>query len=404
MKTLKTCLTLLVLLPSVISAQSLDEVWNNPPEESRPWNYWYWLYGAYSKEGVKADLEAMASNGLGGAYQFTIFGPPEKPYIDPSYRQLSPQWWDIWSYSVKEAARLGLKIGLNACDGWALAGGPWITPELSMQVVTWSECRINGGGRVEMQLETPPSKLGWYKDIATFAWPSRKGDCVSTFDMDPTVVSDKGEDISRIARKGNGKAFSCKNGNCFLEFRFDEPFLCRSIFVRPEKMSYQACRMEVQVSDDGVSYRSLGRLTPPRHGWYTAVVPGLTWTIPPVRARYFRLVSDPQGSGPASEDNNRARGFESFGILEAALSSEARTDMFEGKNGEAWRMSPRMKKGSLRRSECVDPGRMIDITSFVSPDGTLRWDAPHGEWTVLRMGCTTNGAVNGPAGSAVGLE
>ena len=41
----------------------------------------------------------------------------------------------------------------------------------------------------------------------------------------------------------------------------------------------------------------------------------------------------------------------------------------------------------------------------MTPDGTLKWNAPAGLWEVLRIGYTTTGAQNGPATKAgTGLE
>ncbi len=40
---------------------------------------------------------------------------------------------------------------------------------------------------------------------------------------------------------------------------------------------------------------------------------------------------------------------------------------------------------------------VIDLTDRMSPDGTLNWDAPAGQWTVLRLGYSLTGAKNRPA-------
>jgi len=45
----------------------------------------------------------------------------------------------------------------------------------------------------------------------------------------------------------------------------------------------------------------------------------------------------------------------------------------------------------------IDLARMIDLTDRLQPDGSLRWDAPAGEWTILRFGTRNNGAVTRPA-------
>jgi len=52
----------------------------------------------------------------------------------------------------EEADRLGLKLGMHICDGFALAGGPWITPEESMQKVVWSDTIVNGGKLMAIRL------------------------------------------------------------------------------------------------------------------------------------------------------------------------------------------------------------------------------------------------------------
>src|SRR5213079_1387096 len=52
------------------------------------------------------------------------------------------------------------------------SGGPWITPELSMQELVWSETKIDGGKPIELQLAEPESRGGFYRDIAVLAIPT----------------------------------------------------------------------------------------------------------------------------------------------------------------------------------------------------------------------------------------
>jgi len=40
--------------------------------------------------------------------------------------------------------------------------------------------------------------------------------------------------------------------------------------------------------------------------------------------------------------------------------------------------------------EDVDAANVIDLTKNLSPDGTLNWNAPAGDWQILRFGCTLN--------------
>ncbi|MBN2181144.1 MAG: hypothetical protein JW715_04460, partial [Sedimentisphaerales bacterium] len=53
----------------------------------------------------------------------------------------------------------------------------------------------------------------------------------------------------------------------------------------------------------------------------------------------------------------------------------------------------------------VNPDSVEDLTAMMDPNGTLRWDAPEGDWTVLRMGYTTTGQLNVSASTeGTGLE
>ncbi|MBN2579744.1 MAG: hypothetical protein JXB10_12210 [Pirellulales bacterium] len=49
--------------------------------------------------------------------------------------------------------------------------------------------------------------------------------------------------------------------------------------------------------------------------------------------------------------------------------------------------------------------QIVDLTSRLAADGTLAWDVPEGEWTILRIGYTPTGKTNHPAPqSGTGLE
>ena len=45
-----------------------------------------------------------------------------------------------------------------------------------------------------------------------------------------------------------------------------------------------------------------------------------------------------------------------------------------------------------RESKTItNPGEVIDLSKRIASDGTLRWKAPKGDWTVLRFVCTNHG-------------
>ncbi len=45
----------------------------------------------------------------------------------------------------------------------------------------------------------------------------------------------------------------------------------------------------------------------------------------------------------------------------------------------------------------VDPIKIIDITSEMDSHGNLKWNAPSGKWTILRIGHVNIGMKNGSA-------
>ena len=147
----------------------------DPPDTARPHVYWYWINGNISRGGITADLEAMARVGIGGAGIFNIGGhSPAGPV-----KMLSPEWRELMKHAICEAKRLGIEINLNnSMTGWSSSGGPWITPELAMQRVTWSEVTVGCGEDVDaITLPQPPSNLGFYRDVAVLAFPTPPAEC-----------------------------------------------------------------------------------------------------------------------------------------------------------------------------------------------------------------------------------
>ena len=124
---------MLLHLSSAAQPPMLKNIWTKPNEEAKPWVIWYWLHGAVSAEGITADIKAMKEAGIGGAYLMTIKDTTKTSIYQPAARQLSPLWWKLVKHAMAEAKRFNVKLALHVSDGFALAAGPWIKPEASMQ-------------------------------------------------------------------------------------------------------------------------------------------------------------------------------------------------------------------------------------------------------------------------------
>lgn len=146
----------------------LEESFHTPPASARPFTWWHWMNGNVTKEGITRDLEAMAKVGIGGFQAFMVSsGIPEG-----AAEYLSPLWIELMQHAAQEAGRLDLEFAMNNCMGWSTSGGSWITPELSMQQVTWSESFVTGGARINLVLPQPSSNSDYYRDTFVLAFPS----------------------------------------------------------------------------------------------------------------------------------------------------------------------------------------------------------------------------------------
>lgn len=388
------CLIALVFQLQIVTAQQ--------HETTKPWVLWHWIQGAVSKPGITADLEAMKSAGIGGAYLLSIKGAANPPIFSPAVIQLTPQWWDMVSFAMQEAKRLDLRLGMHVSDGFALAGGPWITPELSMQKLVSTRLNIEGGTSAEFKLEQPETVEGYYKDIAVYAYPSAEGTGISTRTVVPVISTSTGADANGLVIAGNKKSFG-SNEPCWFQYAFAQPFTTRSITIKTGGNNYQAQRLELQVSDDGKLFRSIGRLEPPRHGWQDTDA-DVTHAITPVTAKYYRFVYDKNGSEPGSEDLDAAKWKPSLKLLNLELSAEARINQYEGKSAAVWRISKRSTSAQIPVQLCVPLNKIIDLTAKLEADGHLNWKAPKGKWTILRIGHTSTGHTNATGGGGKGLE
>ena len=160
------CVTAQVALAA--NKEDLRAGFRAPPAQSRPWVYWFWLSGNITKEGITADLEAMHHAGIGGVLIMEVDqGAPLGPV-----KFMSPAWRALFKHVVAEAQRLGLEVNMNNDAGWEGSGGPWVSPEQSMQKLVWTETTVEGPKRFDGKLKQPETVAGFYRDVAVYAMPS----------------------------------------------------------------------------------------------------------------------------------------------------------------------------------------------------------------------------------------
>ena len=119
MKRIHLVLCLLGLFLVEGQAQTVSPVQQaflHPDAAARPWCFWYWMHGCVSREGIRADLQAMHDIGLEGAYLMPIRGKQTPSMYEPVVEQLTPEWWQLIRFTLEEADKQQLKLAMDACD------------------------------------------------------------------------------------------------------------------------------------------------------------------------------------------------------------------------------------------------------------------------------------------------
>jgi hypothetical protein len=174
---------------SAPAAPALAAEFRTPPNSARPWVYWFWINGNISKEGITADLESLSAAGVGGVLWMEVSGPWWAP--DGDVEALSPRWHEAMQWAIAECQRLGLELDLSLDFGYG-SGGPHITPELSMQQLVWSETAVQGGKRIEVQLDRAEVK----KNVSAWLRPGAK---IGAAVLNALENSDSYRDVAVVA-------------------------------------------------------------------------------------------------------------------------------------------------------------------------------------------------------------
>lgn len=346
----------------------------NPGTDYAPHTWWHWMNGNISKAGITLDLEAMSSIGLGGFQMFEVgTGIPKGPI---SY--LSDEWLDLMKHTIKECKRLGLEFAMHNCPGWSSSGGPWITPELSMQQLTWSETTVKGGRRFNDVLPDPPKILDFYMDAAVIAFPSPKNE-KSPWTTQLKALSVNGENIdaSLIAADGyfnRPQSFGQADSAGVIDFVFHEPYPLASLTM----LSSGNGKVLLQQSKDGNIYETVSVLTDANPGNPNSYPSYLTANFTRRHASRYRLTFQ--------------------GVLKISsllLSGNARLDNWLSKaNFPGSKPVTTSSTNNFSDEETIAASSVIDLTTLLNKDGTIDWTVPTGEWTILRIGHTPVGRMN----------
>ena len=389
---MKKMLGLLALLMAVAGAARAEDLAANfvqPPPSARAHTWWHWMNGNITKAGITADLEAMARVGVGGAQ---IFNAGESiPHGPVQFG--GEEWRALVKHAAAEADRLGIEICIHNCAGWSSSGGPWNTPEHGMQIVVNSQTPVQGPAHFEGVLPQPPKKLETYRDIAVLAFRTPAAEAVT--------MQSCGAKVTTSAKKGEGAKLMDGKASTALAFapptaakpqfilvEFEKPFTARTLTITPVG-GIRGLHGKLEVSDDGQKFRTVDSISIGRAGG-----PSM-FTFKEVTAKYFRILVTSIDSKMKQVSIGEIELSPRLGIdgLAAKIFLDRGGDVHMGAGGE------------VASDEVVKQNEIVDLSAKMAADGKLVWDAPAGQWTVVRFGYTPNGRNNHPAPvEGTGLE
>ena len=77
-----------------------------------------------TKDGITKDLESMKQQGVVQATILNVGLPIVKVVDVPDVYFDTPEWYEMFRWTLTEAKRVGISIGVHNCDGWSTSGGP----------------------------------------------------------------------------------------------------------------------------------------------------------------------------------------------------------------------------------------------------------------------------------------
>ncbi len=402
-------------------SDSLERDFKNPPDAAKPRTWWHWTMSNVSKDGITKDLEWMKRVGLGG-FMLADVNSGGGQTVEKKIPFGTPEWFDAVRFAASEADRLGLEMAIFSSPGWSETGGPWVKPEEAMKKFVWSETAVAGGSHFSGKLTAPPNNIGqirntgasyytsdskdtpFYADSAVVAYrtPAAEEDAAAA---KPIVTTNNGPvDGTPLLDDQLGTLLTIpapKDGSAaWVQFEFPQPFFARAITLGGRGGSAAGIPVgRVLASDDGKAFRTLVTL-PGAQLYRQGMV--RTYDFAPTTAKFYRveMTGAPIGPAPTMSQAPNVPAAQ-YVLSEAVLHRGARVNRWEEKAGFSFLFEYETVPTPDAPADATVPAHdVIDLTSKMKPDGTLEWDAPAGNWTVLRLGYSLTGAKNRPATAA----
>lgn len=368
----------------------------SPPDNTKPGVYWYWINEHVSREGITKDLESLAHIGIGEVFIGNIF---VEGLSGGNVRTLGDEWLELMQFAIKEGSRIGINVSTFNSPGWSQSGGPWIKPEQAMKYLVSSETIIEGGQSVKTHIDRPTES---FEDVVLLAMPSYSvGERAGFHISSPVKI--KNQD----ALYDNDRSTACTFDNkqdepILLDIKFAKPQSIRSLTIYPSVQSFKiVCSLSYRTVS-APEFIQLKKLHFDRFDSRLSSGPV------PHAPMVISLIDEPVTEFRLVIENAPSQ----FEMNEICFSSLQRLENYQEKllnkvpslSAPDW-YAYTWKTQEQKGEEGVIPfDRIVDVSQYLMND-TLRWDAPEGDWKIVRIGMAPTGTTNTPAPpSSVGLE
>lgn len=366
----------------------------NPPQQSKVHTWWHWMDGAITKEGITRDLEAMKEQGISQATILNIGLFKNRDFGVPRVDFNTEQWYEMFKWAVSEANRLGITLGAHNCDGWSSSGGPWIKPQNAMKQYSWAKTQVTGGQTISIDLPKPFAVDSFYADVAVLAY--KQDGSANKFTVAKTIVSHNDSLIGNTLTDGSPVSAVKLSKNSKITIAFEQDFEASEITLHPRKafmwgdLNEVSAIFSLSASTNGKSYKKITDLK------MRGLNKNFSFQFEKAKARFFRL--------EVTELNN-INEWLSYTLAEIHLSEAGGKPAYspgilfhQEKVGAVKIALPNhLDSVSEQTAGNLAPADIVDLTGKLTPDGKLNWNAPAGNWTIVRFGYTITDAHNAPA-------
>ena len=407
MRTTLTSFLILFLFASVLDAQTTlnKSEFLNPPTSTKVHVWWHWMGGNITKDGITKDLEAMKAQGVVQATIFNIGEIYTKKVDVPKVKFNSPEWIEMYQWALKEANRLGITIGIQTIDGFATVGGSWIKPELSMKQYVWTKTSIDGGKEVSVKLAEHIKVQNFYRDEAVVAFPMQEN--TNSFKEASPEINVNQVSTGNVLFDGNPKSEIDFKKNHVVDVRFKADFTANKLVIYPHlSFSWDLPLVDngrvklffaLSTSNDGKTFTKVADLE------CAGINQAVTASFPATKSKYFRF--ELVKTSFVYFDTLPIAEFELLNDRDLPLFQPPVTSFFE-KTASVYDLNENALDANTKNTiQPISENSIIDVTSYMSSDGTLKWNAPKGRWQIIRFGYTSTGVMVDPASpEGMGLE